>query len=108
MSARPTDRGRGWSRSLTIAIAIHVVLAVIVWRLAVRLWAAPVNLAGGSTVGGVVETGKSEGQFSSRLPPILRVERAIDSAPLRSPVAAYQGTDVVVEWSAERHGMFGD
>src|SRR5579871_347261 len=98
MPARRTNRG--WRRSLSIAIAIHLALAVVVWLVAARLWSTPVSIdhapSGGSP------DASATGLQTSRLPPILRVEQSIHSAPLQSLLLFNQDADADVEWTTRR------
>ena len=84
---------------MLLAIAVHVVLGVVVWRVGARfgVW------AGGNPGGAVVEDGGAK----SRIPVIMQAVEAIHAMPDRAPLAAFSDSDGPVEWRYEPHDRVG-
>jgi hypothetical protein len=91
--------GRGWGRSLLLAIAVHVVLGVSVWRVGARfgVWTA------GNSTAAVMEDSKTQ----SRIPVIMQAAQAIQAAPGRAPMTAFSDADEQVEWRYKPHDRVG-
>lgn len=102
---RLTHRPRrpDWRRSLVLAIGIHVVLAIVVWQLAVRLGVTTSRQSEDSTAG----LGKSGDVPGRHVPVILQAMNSIRSGRAAVPLAAYGETDDSVEWQFSPHERVG-
>jgi hypothetical protein len=101
----PTDpqtktprRTRGWGRSLALAIAVHVILALVAWRIAVRVGLWPDQ----------TPPGRAADRATARpqIPVIMPAAEAINATPARASLVAFAQAEQPVEWKFTPHERF--